>query len=109
MQKILLADDDRSFRRSLTIALTTAGHEVYEAEDGMRALRLLKKERFKAVITNMRMPELDGLSLAKQISQSYPDTKVVLISAYEFPKAAAAYAHLSKPFAIEELLKILGA
>jgi len=109
---ILIVDDERSIRVGLKGLLSKEGYEVAIAESGDEALRLLNEQAFALVLTDLRMPGIDGLSLLKRIKEHYPETVVMMMTAYGSEKIAVeamkagAYDYLVKPFDNEEV-KIL--
>ncbi|MFO7768057.1 MAG: sigma-54 dependent transcriptional regulator [bacterium] len=112
--RVLVVDDDDSFRRTLTAQLDKAGHETVEAEDGRAALEVLENQQFDLILTDLQMPELDGLELLAELTRRLPETPVVVISAYATVDNAiealrqGAYDFLTKPFEREELLTTVG-
>ncbi|HEU4339003.1 MAG TPA: sigma-54 dependent transcriptional regulator [Planctomycetota bacterium] len=80
--KVLLADDERSITITLGDALRAAGHEVTIAADGEQALRAAKGEAFDCLVTDLRMPKLDGLALLKAVKELRPETAVLVITAH---------------------------
>jgi DNA-binding NtrC family response regulator len=109
---ILVVDDERSIRVGLKGLLAKEGYEVATAESGREALQLLNGQPFDLVLTDLRMPELDGVGLLKKIKERYADTLVVMMTAYGSEKIAVeamkagASDYLVKPFDNEEV-KIL--
>jgi len=110
--RILIAEDDRSSRRLLTIHLKTAGYEVVEAEDGQKAWDALTQEHFRIVITDWMMPMVSGLDLIQRIRTELQGgyTYTIIVTALE-DKArviegleAGADDYVSKPYYSEELL-----
>lgn len=81
-KKILLVDDEEGIRKVLGIALEDMGYEVLLAEDGAVALELFKKELPPIVLTDIKMPVMDGIHLLKKIKQDYPDTQVVMLTGH---------------------------
>ena len=110
MTKILLAEDDDSLRSFLTAALRRAGHEVKSYEDGDTALVALEKEVFDLLLTDIQMPGIDGIELARRGAELDPAMKIVFITGF----AAVALSNksntpagakiLSKPFHLRELV-----
>ncbi len=80
--KILLADDEEGIRKVLTIYLKDAGYEVITAEDGQKAAFLSDTASPDIVLTDIRMPGMDGLSLLKHIKTNRPDTEVIMITGH---------------------------
>jgi two-component system NtrC family response regulator len=107
--KILVADDDESFRRVLEFGLKQQGYEVKTAADGEQALEQLKSERFDLLLSDMKMPGLSGLELLMRALELDRDLKVILITAYATVQQAVeavklgAFDYLTKPFEKEEL------
>ncbi len=110
MLDILLVDDEPTIRLSVGDALEDAGHRVTLAADGQAALDRVAEQRFDLVITDIRMPGLDGLSLFRRLRESAPETDVILITAYGAVDDAVAALkqgardYLQKPFDTGELL-----
>jgi YesN/AraC family two-component response regulator len=84
---ILVVDDEPLIRFGIGRILKRHGYEVIEAADGPEALELLLKWRFDLVITDVRMPNVDGADLALQIHANWPETGVILSSGYFSDKA----------------------
>jgi AmiR/NasT family two-component response regulator len=100
--RILIADDEPLIRLDLRELLEDLGHQVVaEARDGKEALALIETKRPDLVILDIKMPEVDGISLAAKISHLYP---VVILTAYtesqliERARGAGVMAYISKPF-----------
>ena len=79
---ILLVDDEAGIRRVLGIALSDMGYRVFTAENGVEALKIFKKARPLIVLTDIKMPEMDGIELLRHIKRSSPDTEVILITGH---------------------------
>ncbi len=82
LQRILLAEDDESMRRFLTKALERAGYEVRAFGDGAKAYRCLKREPFTLLLTDIVMPEMDGIELARRAAELDPDLKIMFITGF---------------------------
>lgn len=110
--RILIAEDDRSSRRLLSINLVSAGYEVVEAEDGQKAWEALNKEHFRLLITDWMMPEVSGIQLIQRIRSQLTGgyVYIIIVTALEDKShvieglEAGADDYLSKPFYSEELL-----
>lgn len=108
--RLLLVDDDRDLLRLLTIRLEAAGYAVTAADSGERALALLAVERPQAVITDMRMPGLDGAALFEAIHREHPTLPVIMLTAHgTIPEAVEAtrrgiFGYLTKPYEPQALL-----
>ncbi|MDP3858381.1 MAG: response regulator [Stagnimonas sp.] len=118
--RILAVDDSASMRQMVAFTLQAAGFEVAEAEDGAVALDLAQKEKFKLVLADVNMPNMDGLTLVKQL-RTLPDykfTPLLMLTTESTPekkaegKAAGATGWLVKPFNPEQLIatirKVIG-
>ena len=110
MVKILLAEDDDDMRGFLVKALEKAGHEVTSFGEGMSAYEEIKQTTFDLLLTDIVMPEMDGIELARRASELDPDIKIMFITGFaavalnsdsEAPKNAKV---LSKPFHLRELV-----
>jgi signal transduction histidine kinase len=79
---ILLVDDEEGIRKVLSIALADAGYEVLTAENGVDALEIFKKVHPPIVLTDIKMPEMDGIELLRKIKQSSANTEVIIITGH---------------------------
>lgn len=113
MAKILLIDDMKGVRRTVSAVLKRAGHTVTEADDGGAGLQLLRSERFDLVITDMLMPKQDGMEVLLFLEQQPNRPRVLAISGGGSQVSAdeafllarsKADATLAKPFDNSELL-----
>ena len=109
MFRILLAEDDESMRVYLARALERVGYEVVSVDRGTEALPLLEKERFDLLLTDIVMPEMDGIELAQKASTIAPDMRVMFITGFaavalKAGKAAPQAKVLSKPFHLRDLV-----
>jgi two-component system chemotaxis response regulator CheY len=112
MPRILAVDDSPSMRQMVSATLTSAGYEVEQAEDGVQALQLAGRRRFDLVITDVNMPNMDGITLVREL-RGKPNYKFVplLILTTEATaerkmqgKNAGATGWLVKPFNPDRLL-----
>jgi DNA-binding NtrC family response regulator len=107
---ILVVDDDSSLRRVMQMQLVEAGYQVELAGTGGDALRLLIERRPKLVITDLRMPDLDGLELLRRIAAEEIQTTVIVITAFGSIETAVqamrlgAYDYITKPIDYEALV-----
>jgi len=81
-QSILVVDDEAKMRRLLEIMLTQLNHQVYQAEDGQQALDFLKDNSVDLVITDLKMPNVDGISLLRQLREANNNVSVIVVTAY---------------------------
>ena len=111
MANILLAEDDESLRNFLAGALERAGHAVTSFGDGSEAYNCLKMIRFDLLLSDIVMPGLDGIELAKRAAEVQPALKIMFITGFaavalhpaaEAPKHAKV---LSKPFHLRDLVQ----
>lgn len=107
--RILLADDEPFVLDLLEMSLMSAGHTVKAVADGLQALECLKTGSYDLVITDLTMPNVDGLALAKRIKVGNADQKVVLLTGYgvESQLPPNVDAVLSKPVRMEEVHQLL--
>jgi two-component system cell cycle response regulator CpdR len=110
MARILLAEDDNDMRRFLVKALERAGYEVSDFDNGASAYERLREEPFSLLLTDIVMPEMDGIELARRATELDPDLKVMFITGFaavalnpdsKAPKDAKV---LSKPFHLRDLV-----
>lgn len=111
-QTVLVVDDDESFRVMLTETLKISGYAVRSATDGEAAMKALAEGGIAAVIADIKMPGMDGITLARHIRQQYPGLPVVLVTAYlssaeQKEGAKVADGFLMKPFRIESITALL--
>ena len=109
MYRILLAEDDQVMREYLARALERSGYSVAAVDRGTAALPLLEAEAFDLLLTDIVMPEMDGIELARRAGEIAPDMRVMFITGFaavtlkagrEMPNARV----LSKPFHLRELV-----
>jgi two-component system, cell cycle response regulator CpdR len=109
MIRILLAEDEEAMRTYLARALQNAGYEVVAVDRGTEALPLLENAQFDLLLSDIVMPEMDGIELAQRCSEISPQTKVMFITGFaavslrasrEAPQAKV----LSKPFHLRDLV-----
>ncbi len=81
-KSILLVDDEEGIRKVLSIALSDMGYHVRTAENGMEALRIFKDARPPIVLTDIKMPEMDGIELLRRLKKVSPDTEVIMITGH---------------------------
>ena len=111
MARILIAEDEEALCALCARALATDGHEVKTAGDGSDALELLVRDegRFDILLTDIRMPIMDGIALALAAARDYPDLTILLMTGYADQRERAygldALIHdvISKPFTLAAL------
>ncbi len=112
-EKILIVDDEEAIRTFCQRALERKEYFVETAENGRIALEKLKEKWFNLLLTDLRMPELDGLALLHQVKKLYPSTEVVIVTAYGDIESAVeamkedAFDYVLKPFEIDKLYTVV--
>ncbi len=110
VHRILLAEDDESMRRFLVKALERAGYEVASFGNGVEAYRRLKEEPFTLLLTDIVMPEMDGIELARRAAELDPDLRIMFITGFAAvalnseDKTTKDAKVLSKPFHLKDLV-----
>ncbi|MCC6720939.1 MAG: sigma-54-dependent Fis family transcriptional regulator [Bacteroidia bacterium] len=110
MSKILIVDDEASIRDTLKEILTFEGYDVELAEDGAKALEMLKKEEYDVALCDIKMPKIDGLELLERVKGISDDTSFIMISGHGTIETAleatkrGAYDFISKPPDLNKLL-----
>ncbi|HEY7162911.1 MAG TPA: sigma-54 dependent transcriptional regulator, partial [Acidobacteriota bacterium] len=113
MSTILVIDDEKSMRDFLAIMLKKEGYQVQLAENGKTGLNAINKNVFDVIISDIRLPDIDGLELLRQTKKISPDTDFILITAYASTETAVeavkigAADYIYKPFDIEEMKIII--
>ena len=115
MKRIMTVDDSISIREVVALTLRDAGYEVIQAVDGRDALELLAKESVDMLITDLNMPNLDGIGLIRSVRQDRANRFIPIIMLTTEPhdtrkqegKAAGASGWLVKPFKPEQLLGVV--
>jgi two-component system, NtrC family, response regulator AtoC len=113
MDKILIVDDELNMRLVLAAMLKKEGYEVTSASDGQEALQILRSGPVSVVITDLKMPRIDGMELLDRVSSEYPDIPVIIITAHGTVATAVealkkgALDYITKPFELEELKSVV--
>lgn len=108
-RRILLAEDEEAMRTYLTRALENAGYEVAAVDRGTEAVPLLETQRYDLLLSDIVMPEMDGIELAQRCSEVSPHTKVMFITGFAAVSLKASRDQpqakvLSKPFHLRDLV-----
>lgn len=112
-KNILVADDEPNVRRVLSAILKREGHQVLLAHDGQEALNLLRQKVVHTIITDLRMPQVDGMELLRQAAQDFPDVPVIILTAHgSVDNAVAAvklgaFDYLEKPFEHDQIKQLI--
>ena len=107
--RILVVDDDEKMRQLLAKVLQRDGHEVATAANGVEALQVLRGQSLDIVLTDIRMPAMDGMELLAQILELAPETTVIIMTAFGTVDSAVeamrsgAFDYISKPFKMDEV------
>lgn len=102
-RRVLVVDDEEVIRRALVHTLVINGFETRDAAEGLTAWALALSQRFDLLVTDLRMPGIDGLELAARVTQAHPGTKVLIVTAYQ-PVGMPQHPVLMKPFSMEDFL-----
>ena len=110
MARILIVDDEQSIRETLREILEYEGYEIEEAEDGEKALNLIRKFNYDAVLADIKMPKLDGIELLEKAKEIVPELPFVMISGHGTTETAVeatkkgAFDFINKPPDLNKLL-----
>ena len=109
MGRVLVVDDERAMCEFLKVLLEKQGHGVIAANDGEQALKMVEQQPPDLVISDVRMPKVDGIGLLAGIRERHPDLPVILITAYASSDSTiqamrlGADDYITKPFRIDEI------
>lgn len=112
--RILIADDERTIRETVSMILNEEGYETEAVSNGKEALELLEKKNYDILITDIKMPEMDGMELINQSFKICPQTSVIIITAHGSIESAidalrkGAFDYILKPFDFDDLLLRVG-
>lgn len=108
--KIIIAEDEDITRKHLLYALTREGYEVVGTKNGHEALSLIESEHFDVLITDIKMPEMDGIELLEKVKEKHHGIEVLIITGFGSIDSAVeamkkgAYEYITKPFNLDELI-----
>ncbi|MBI1805370.1 MAG: response regulator [Ignavibacteriae bacterium] len=111
--RILVAEDDTQLRESLDHHLSEQGYDVTSASDGNEAIPLIHGREFHLVILDLKMPYIDGFEILKFIKSTFPNTKVIVLTAYadlmttERCKSLNADEVIGKPYNVQDLFDVI--
>ncbi len=88
-KRVLVVDDEEIVRESYKLALTDAGYDVCTVSSGRDAIRACRSDHFDVMLTDIRMPDMDGLEVSRVITREFPNVRVVMITGYPSPEYAA--------------------
>jgi len=107
--RVLIVDDEKSMRDLLTITLDKAGYDVTAADGGEAAIEAIRKDSFDTIITDLRMPRVDGMQVLRAARDLSPETAVIVVTAVASTETAVeamklgAYDYITKPFKLDEV------
>ena len=107
--KILIIDDEKNIREGLAEALNEKDYKVYQVKNSREALSYLNKNSFDIALTDLKMPEIDGIEFLEIVKEKQPDIDVIIMTAYgddqnmEQAQELGVLYYLSKPFDLFEL------
>ncbi|RPI36295.1 MAG: sigma-54-dependent Fis family transcriptional regulator [Nitrospiraceae bacterium] len=108
--KILVVDDEDIVRTSCSRTLVPEGYEVRLAKNGVEGLQMAAGERFDLVLTDLKMPDMDGIEVLRIIKEKWPETVVIIVTGYQTVDTAVkaiklgANNYIEKPFTPDALL-----
>ncbi|SJZ38271.1 Response regulator receiver domain-containing protein [Trichlorobacter thiogenes] len=114
LKRILVVDDEENTRIALTRLLSREGYEVNTAANGLEALSSLRNNPAELIITDLNMPEMNGLTFLRELNREYPTSNVIMITAFGEVESylealnLGAFEYLNKPLRLEELRKVMG-
>jgi len=112
-KRVLVVDDEQNSREGLSKILSKEGYVVHTAENGKKALTEAENNKFDLIITDLRMPEMDGIEVLEKLRKKNKDIGVVIVTAYgevnSYLKAMnlGAFEYLNKPIHLEELRRVI--
>ena len=108
--RILVVDDEDIVRTSCIRTLSPEGYEVKLAKNGVEGLKMASEERFDLVLTDLKMPDMDGIEVLRIIKEKWPETAVIIVTGYQTVDTAVkaiklgAYDYIEKPFTPDALI-----
>lgn len=112
-KRILVVDDEENAREALSKILAYDGYEVSSAANGVEALNYLRSKVVELIITDINMPEMNGLTFLRELNRSYPDSNVIMLTAYGEVESyleamnLGAFEYINKPIKYDELKKVI--
>jgi two-component system, response regulator, stage 0 sporulation protein F len=112
-KKILIVDDEENARFGLSKLLAQEGYETESVANGFEALDVLRSRKIDLVISDLRMPEMNGLSFLREINRNYPSIHVIMVTAHGGVESyleainLGAYEYLHKPVKLDELKSVM--
>jgi len=113
VKKILVVDDEENARIGLSKLLAQEGYEVESVANGLEAMEFLRQKKVHLVISDINMPEMNGLSFLKELNRQYPSLSVIMITAYGGVESyleamnLGAFEYIHKPVKLDELKAVM--
>ncbi|MDA8427886.1 MAG: response regulator [Geobacteraceae bacterium] len=113
MKRILVVDDEENARIALSKILSREGYDVASAGNGYEALNYLRGKDVELIITDINMPEMNGMTFLRELNRSHPSCSVIMITAYGEVESyieamnLGAFEYINKPVKLDELNKII--
>jgi len=113
IKKILIVDDEENARIGLSKLLSQEGFDVDSVANGNEALEFLRREKVNLVISDINMPEMNGLTFLKELNRYFPSTHVIMITAYGGVESyleamnLGAFEYIHKPVKLDELKSVM--
>lgn len=112
-EKVLVVDDEENARIALRAILQQEGYQVDSVANGYEALEFLRQHKVNVVISDLKMPEMNGLSFLRELNRRYPSTRVIMVTAYGGVESyleaiqLGAFEYIHKPVKVDELKYIM--
>lgn len=112
-KRILIVEDEDSTRVALAKLLTREGFHVESVANGCEALSFLRREQFNLIVTDIKMPHMDGITFLRELNKTFPNNNVIMITAYGGVETyleamnLGAFEYLNKPVQIDELRMVM--
>jgi DNA-binding NtrC family response regulator len=113
VHKVLIVDDEENARFGLSKLLSQEGYQVDSVANGYEALDFLRQQRVELVISDIKMPEMNGLVFLREINRHYPSIHVIMITAYGGVESyleamnLGAFEYIHKPVKLDELRSVM--
>ncbi len=112
-EKVLVVDDEENARIALRAILQQEGYVVDSVANGYEALDFLRQNKVNVVISDLKMPEMNGLAFLRELNRRYPSTRVIMVTAYGGVESyleaiqLGAFEYIHKPVKVDELKYIM--
>ena len=99
MSNILIVDDEQSYRQLLSLVFEGDGHSIRTASNGREALALLQQDAADVIISDVKMPDMDGIEMLRSVRETHPDLGVILMTAFASVRTTNVYRYYRSPSA----------